>query len=521
MRLHDFLDYWARERPGAEFAFGGGHSLTFAKAAAAASRLANRLVGVGCGKGTRVAVLARNAPWYPLLYFAAAKAGIVLLPLNCRLTPPEWLRILHDAQPAVLIVGRDFVADADDIRGELEAVRHFVAEGEDDRPGWSALDRWLSDGSARPPAVEVGAADALWQMYTSGTTGIPKGAVLSHGAVCWNIVQVGLAHPVFPGDRGLVVLPMFHAAVIPAALSVLCRGGSVYVLDAFDPEQVVDVLDGERIGVAALVPAMLQAIMSVVENVADRRYDVLRSIYYGASPIAESTLRGVIDAFGCGFVQSYGMTEAAQALTFLTADDHRLALASRPELLLSAGRPAAGTELQVIDGADSPLPTGTPGEIVARGPQLMSGYWRRPEETAHALGAGWLHTGDVGRIDEDGYLFIEDRLSDMIVSGGENVSHRVVEDVLLAHPAIADAAVIGVPDVRWGEAVKAVVVLRSEVTCTEEEILAFCRPRLGSFERPRSVDLLDELPRTATGKVLRRVLREPYWAGQDRRVGGV
>jgi acyl-CoA synthetase (AMP-forming)/AMP-acid ligase II len=270
-----------------------------------------------------------------------------------------------------------------------------------------------------------------------------------------------------------------------------------------------------------LVPAMLQAIVSVVENVADRRYDVLRSIYYGASPIAESTLRGVIDAFGCGFVQSYGMTEAAQALTFLTADDHRLALASRPELLLSAGRPAAGTELQVIGGADSPLPAGTPGEILARGPQLMSGYWRRPEETAHALRAGWLHTGDVGRIDEDGYLFIEDRLSDMIVSGGENVSLRVVEDVLLAHPAIADAAVIGVPDVRWGEAVKAVVVLRAEMACAEEEILAFCRPRLGSFERPRSVDFLDVLPRTATGKVLRRVLREPYWAGQDRRVGGV
>ena len=184
MRLHDFLDYWARERPGAEFVFGGGRSLTFAQAAAAANRLANRLVGVGCGKGTRVAVLARNAPWYPLLYFAAAKAGVVLLPLNCRLTPPEWLRILRDAQPTVLIVGRDFVAGADEIRGELEAVRHFVAEGEDDRPGWSALDRWLSDGSAGPPAVEVGAADALWQMYTSGTTGIPKGAVLSHGAVC-------------------------------------------------------------------------------------------------------------------------------------------------------------------------------------------------------------------------------------------------------------------------------------------------------------------------------------------------
>jgi acyl-CoA synthetase (AMP-forming)/AMP-acid ligase II len=520
VRLHDLLEYWARERPAAEFAIAGGRRLTYAEAAAVTNRLANRLLALGCRKGSRVAVLAKNAPWYPLLYFAAAKAGVVLVPVNWRLTPSEWVGILNDAEPSVLIVGDDHVAGTDDIRAELTEIEHFVAEGADRGSGWSALERWVTDGPATPPDVEVSASDALYQMYTSGTTGMPKGAVLSHGAVAWNVVQVSLAHPVSPGDRGLVVLPMFHAAVIPAAFSVVGRGGSLVILDAFDPEQVVRALDRERISVATLVPAMLQACLVAVDDVTDRRYEFLRSIYYGASPIAEDTLRRAIEAFSCGFVQSYGMTEAAQALTFLTAADHRLALDARPELLLSAGRPAPGTTLQVVDATDAPAPTGTPGEILARGPQLMSGYWRRPDETEQTLRGGWLHTADVGRIDDDGYLFVEDRIKDVIVSGGENVYPTVVERVLFEHPAIAEAAVIGVPDERWGETVKAVVALRPATTCSEGEILAFCRPRLAGFQRPRSVDFVDALPRTATAKVLKRVLREPYWAGRDRRVSG-
>ena len=520
MRLHDFLDYWARERPHAEFAVAGRQSVSYAEAASLANRVAGRLVALGCRKGSRVAVVAKNTSWYPVLYFAAAKAGLVLLPVNWRLVPSEWLGILQDARPTVLIVGREQLAGIDEIRAGLVTVEHFVAEGDERRRQWESLERWLSEGPVVAPEVEVTPSDALYQMYTSGTTGAPKGAVLSHGAVTSNVLQISLAHPVSPGERGLAVLPMFHAAVIPAAFSVLCRGGSLFILDAFDPERVVRVLDAERICVATLVPAMLQACLAAVQDVADRRYERLRSIYYGASPIAEDTLREAIEAFRCGFVQSYGMTEAAQALTFLSAADHRLALESRPELLLSAGRPAAGTTLGVLDANDARTAMGGPGEIVARGPQLMSGYWQRPAETMQALRDGWLHTGDVGRLDEDGYLFVEDRIKDMIVSGGENVYPRIVEQVLVRHPGIAEAAVIGIPDEHWGETVKAVVVAREGVVCTEEEILAFCRPRLGSFERPRSVDFIDALPRTATGKVLKRALRAPHWAGHGRRVSG-
>jgi acyl-CoA synthetase (AMP-forming)/AMP-acid ligase II len=481
LRLHDFLDYWARATPAAEFA----GDLTYADAAAAANRVAARLE-----PGSRVAVLAKNSPRYAVLYFAAAKAGAVLVPLNWRLAPREWAGIVADARPSVLIAGEEFVGAVDGIEADIV--------------GPDLLERWLTEGPAAAPDRDVDPGAPLYQMYTSGTTGAPKGAVLSHAAVTANVMQVALAHPVLPGERGLVVTPMFHAAIIPSAFAVVCRGGSLVIHDAFDPERVMRALAEERIAVTTLVPAMLAACL----DHAGRSFPALRSIYYGASPIAEETLRRSLDAFGCGFVQSYGLTEAAQALTFLSPGDHRRALDSEPELLLSAGRAALGTELRV----------GELGEILARGPQLMSGYWERPEATADTLWDGWLHTGDAGRIDERGYLFVEDRIKDLIVSGGENVYPRAVEEALHGHPAVAEAAVIGVPDERWGEAVKAVVVRRAE--CTEADLIEFCRTRLGGFERPRSIDFVAELPRTATGKVLKRMLREPYWKGRTRGVSG-
>ena len=517
MLLHDFLDYWAREQPAAEFAVAGDRSLRYGAAAEAANRLANRLLARGWGEGTRVAVLAKNALWYPILYFAASKAGAVLVPVNWRLAPAEWQQILIDAQPRVLIAGAEFAEDVVGLGEELECIEAFVIAGRVDRDGGDSLERWLSEGPATMPELERDPGDDLYQMYTSGTTGMPKGAMLSNRAVVANVWQVSMAMPVAPGERGLVVLPMFHAAIIPAAFAVLCRGGSLAVLDSFDPAELMRVLERERISVATLVPAMLRACVDIA---AERRYERLRCIYYGASAIAEDTLRHAAEAFGCHFVQSYGMTEAAQALTFLSPADHELALAARPELLLSAGRPALSTRLQIHDATGSSAPAGERGEIVARGPQLMSGYWQRSEETADTLRGGWLHTGDIGRLDDDGYLFVEDRIKDMVISGGENVFPRVVEDVLQTHPAVAEAAVIGVPDDRWGEAVKAIVVLRPGATCGEPEMIAFCRRRLGGFERPQSVDFVESLPRTATGKVLKRVLREPYWSDRARRVSG-
>jgi fatty-acyl-CoA synthase len=266
---------------------------------------------------------------------------------------------------------------------------------------------------------------------------------------------------------------------------------------------------------------MIQALLVFVPDAGKREYKDLRQITYGASPIAEETLRRAMDTFRCDFAQAFGMTETTAVLTYLFPEDHRRAVREEPHLLLSAGRPVVGTELRVVDDDEKPLPPDTVGEIIARGPQLMRGYWNLPDESAEALRGGWMHTGDAGTLDERGYLYIQDRIKDMIVSGGENVYPRIVEDVLFQHPAVADAAVIGVPDEQWGETVKAIVVLKEGQSASEEEIIEFCRGRLGGFERPRSVDFVAVLPRNPSGKVLKRELREPYWKGHKRRVAGV
>jgi acyl-CoA synthetase (AMP-forming)/AMP-acid ligase II len=300
----------------------------------------------------------------------------------------------------------------------------------------------------------------------------------------------------------------------------VCEGGCLYIQTDFNPSEVIRALSEEHIVIAQMVPSMIQACLTTGPDVAQRQYEDLRFIIYGASPIAEQTLRHAIEVFKCDFLQGYGMTETTSALTFLLPSDHRRALIQKPALLLSAGRAMLGTEVRIVDTDDNPVPNGTIGEVVGRGPQLMKGYWNRPEATAEALRGGWMHTGDAGVMDDEGYLYIQDRIKDMIVSGGENVYPRVIEEVLFQHPAIADAAVIGVPDERWGETIKAIVVLRQEMDATAEDIMEYCRGKLGGFERPRSVDFVEALPRNPSGKVLKRVLREPYWAGQQRRVAG-
>jgi acyl-CoA synthetase (AMP-forming)/AMP-acid ligase II len=520
MRLHDFLDYWADARPGTEFAVQGERRLTYREALGAVNRLANVFVAAGLRVGDRVAVLSENSIEYVLLYFAASKAGVAVVPLNYRLTVPEWTYILNDAQPRMLIASGQYLTAIDSFRSKLETVERFVASDAVGLAGWENLHEWLSNEPNTPPERLVTEESDALQMYTSGTTGNPKGAILTHRAVTANVFQIEHAFHLEPGERSLVVVPLFHAGAVPSAFSCVSRGGCLYIQQDFDPSEVVRALSEERICYAALVPSMIQACLVGVPDAAERSYDSLRLVYYGASPIAERTLRWAMDVFRCGFVQSYGMTEATQSLTFLSPADHRRGLDEQPKLLLSAGRPAMGTEIRIVDDDDTPLPNGALGEIVACGPQLMRGYWNRPDESAKALRGGWLHTRDIGYIDDEGYIYVQDRLKDMIVSGGENVYPRVVEDVLFQHPAIADAAVIGVPDERWGEAVKAVVVLRAGMTSTEEEIIGFCRGKLGGFELPRSVDFVDALPRNASGKVLKHVVREPYWIGWDRRVTG-
>ena len=519
MRLHDFVDFHAREQPDAPFAIFAGRTLAWGDALREIHRIANALLAAGVAPGERVAILAKNCTEYVLFYYAASKAGVVPVPVNYRLAPPEWRTIVQDAGPSLLLARCELVGAIDPLRGELPQVERWIALDAPAPAGWTRYQDWLRGAPETPPARYVAASDDLYQMYTSGTTGRPKGAVLTHAAVCAQLEQISGILPLGPGDRYLIVAPVYHAAAALASFWVLRQGGTLFIMEDFDPAAVVKALDEQQMAAATLVPAMIQACLVAVPDVAQRSYEKLRFVVYGASPIAAETLRRAIDVFGCGFAQGYGMTETTAGATFLLPKEHERGLAEKPQLLLSCGRPLPGTEVRVVDTEGRDLPPGQVGEILLRGPQLMRGYWNLPEATAEALEGGWMHTGDAGSLDDEGFLYIQDRVKDMIVSGAENVYPREIENVLFEHPAVADAAVIGVPDARWGEVVKALVVLRPGASASEDELIEFCRSRLAGFKRPRSVDFVSDLPRNPSGKVLKKVLREPFWKGHTRRVG--
>jgi len=513
--LHDVFAFHATARPDAVFAVDGPRSVTYGEALDTARRVAGALVRSGVGPGDRFGYVGPNSVEHAVVYYAASMVGAVPVPLNPRLAPAEIAFVLADSG------ARALVADAD-LAPALDAATDVpvrVAVGEPPA-GWTAWTGWIA-GDPLDPAHPRPSPDAtLYQMYTSGTTGSPKGVVLSHRAVLANCAQVaaGVATGVDVGDRWLIVAPLFHAAAVITAFGCVNGGGCLVIHRGFDPARVVEALRDDRIALTTLVPAMIQACLAV-PDVDAHDYPDLQSLAYGGSAIAEPVLRRAMAVWSCDFYQGFGQTESSAGLTYLTDADHRAALAGRPELLASCGRPLPGTEVRVVDDAGAPVPVGEIGEIVARGPQLMDGYWNRPEETAATLVDGWLHTGDLGFLDAEGYLTVCDRRADMIVSGGENVASREVESVLLTHPAVLDVAVIGVPDARWGEAVHAVVVVAPGETVDLDGLAAHCDGQLARFKVPRSLEQTDEIPRNASGKVLKSTLRAPHWAGQTRKVG--
>jgi acyl-CoA synthetase (AMP-forming)/AMP-acid ligase II len=519
MLLHDVFDYFATARGHLPFASHDGRVVTYAHARQRANRLAHALLLAGLDAGDRFAYVGANSIDYALIYFAASKVGVVPVPLNARLTASEILSIAVDAEVKAVLADGDLCARVDSIRAELTAVGTWIALGSEAAPGWLPVERWIAGCSDADPMHRADPGDVLYQMYTSGTTGRPKGVLLTHRNVLTNChqVSVGVGRGVNAGDRWLIVAPLFHAAAVITAFNCVIGGGCLVIHRGFDPSAVVRALADDQIALTTLVPAMIQACLTV-PGVADRTYPTLQAIAYGGSAIAEPTLRRAIEVFGCDFYQGFGQTESSAGLTYLTEVDHRRALDGHPALLASCGRALPGTQISIVDEDGRPVPVGEVGEIIAHGPQLMRGYWNRPEDTARALRGGWLWTGDAGSLDADGYLTVRDRIRDMIVSGGENVYPREVENVLVSLPAVAEAAVIGVPDDRWGEAVHAVIVPAGDAALDVHDVLAQCRSRLADFKVPRGVTLVAELPRNAMGKVRKDELRAPHWSGRHRGV---
>ncbi len=497
----------------------GNRTWTYAQLYAESSRVAQGLLAEGVEPQDRVAFLDRNVPEYFSLLFGAAMVKAVTLAVNWRLAATEMEYVLNHARARVLLIGEEFLGHL--AKMNLETVERVLVVGEVGK--FTRYDDWVASHEPIDPLLRCDAEETCYQLYTSGTTGRPKGVELTHrnlmaamevGAKSWSIDGESVC---------LVAMPLFHIAGSGWAVGGFCQGAESILVRDLNPKEVLRLIETHRVTNSLFVPAVLQ-MLCATPDVEKVDFSSLRSIVYGASPISEQVLARSIEVFGCDFVQVYGLTETTGAITALPAEDHDPG-GPKAHLLRSAGKPWGDAKIRIVDAeTDRDLSGDEVGEIWVWSKQNMKGYWRNAEATAEAYpegrdeqGVGWFRTGDAGYMRE-GYLYIHDRVKDMILSGGENIYPAEIENALMSHPAIADVAVIGVPSEKWGESVKAIVVDAMGEVASDEEIIVYCRERLAHYKCPTSVDRIDVLPRNPSGKILKTELREPYWKGKSRRI---
>ena len=516
--LPEPLRYMARNHPGKiAFRF-EGRQTSYGAFDRLSNRAANAMAAEGVGRGDRVAHLGKNTDFYFEALYGAIKIGAVMTPVNWRLAGPEIVFVVNDCEAKILFVGPEFISAIAAIRSQLTTVKTIVAM-EGGAADWPSYEAWRDAEPDSAPDVVIAPQDIAIQLYTSGTTGNPKGAMLTNANFFGLRQAAGDVTPEWnrwdDDDIGLAAMPNFHIGGSGFGMSILNNGATGVIAREFAPAAALDFIEKDGVSKSFLVPAALQII---VRHPRARMVDYsrIRHIFYGASPIPLDLLRECMDVFKCGFVQMYGMTETTGTIVALGPEDHDPAGSPR---MRSAGKPLPGVEVKIVDAMGETLPANEVGEIAVRSSSTMAGYWRLPEATQRTIAPdGWLRTGDAGYLDADGYVYIHDRVKDMIVSGAENIYPAEVENAIFGHPDVSDVAVIGVPDDKWGEAVKAFVVMKPGKDLDEDSIQTWVRARIAAYKAPKSIEAIAELPRNPSGKILRRQLREPYWAGRERRV---
>lgn len=489
------------------------------------NRLSHGLRSFGIKKEDKVAILHLNCHFFLEAYYAIPQVGAISVPINTRLSPKEIAFILHDSESKILIVDSMFRPQIEAIRGEITEIAKIIWTGEgkgEAKRGDLNYEKVLEQGDFRfPPDPSLHGEDIAQIYYTSGTTGRPKGVMLSH--------QNGMTHALgtiaeihlTDRDVWVHVAPLFHLADAWATWAITWIGGTHVLIREFDAKVVLETIQKEKVTLTNLIPTMLNLMVNH-PDVGKFDYSSLRVLLSGGAPIAPEVVRKIVETFKCDYIQTYGMTETSPYLTLSILKEHLKKLPYEDQLRFKSktGREFIGVELKVVNdrGEEVKKDEKEVGEIIVRGEIVTKGYWKLPAETNKSIKEGWLYTGDMAVIDEEGYVTIVDRKKDMILTGGENVYSTEVENILYMHPAILECAVVGVPDQKWGEAVKGIVVLKPEEKATSEEIIQFCKEKMAHYKAPKSIDFIEALPRTGSGKIHKKGLRDKYWEGYDKKV---
>lgn len=488
---------------------------TFAELNERVNRLGNALINLGVRKGDRVAMLQVNTSQCVETYFAVARIGAIYVPLNFRAKGAELTYMLNSSESSTIFIGDRYIELVKSVKPDLETVKNFISL-DDNHEGMLYYEDLIQEGSPDDIYADIGDEDTTILMYTAGTTGFPKGVMLSHNSFSIYVLEnVTPADPISE-EGNILTVPLYHVAGIQAMMAAIYGGRTLVMERQFEPVEWMSLVQAEKANRAMMVPTMLKQLM---DNPEFSNYDLssLRVITYGAAPMPLEVIKKAVELFpGVSFINAFGQTETASTITTLSPEDHNIT--GTPEerekklkRLSSIGRPMSDIEMKIVDEDGNDVPQGEVGEIVARGPRVMSGYWKDEEKTGKTIDKdGWVHTGDMGYVDEEGYFFLAGRATDMIIRAGENISPEEVEGVVLSHPKVDDAAVIGIPDEEWGELPIAIVVVKKGEAATPEDIMEHCRANLASFKRPRSVFFVEELPRNQMGKILKKQLREEY-----------